>query len=218
LFRGVQFFYLIPLAEQQHAYKDLPDEELMKLVVMRDRVAFGEVYDRYSDRLLRYFYRMLWQNRELAEDLVQDLFLKIIKKPESYDPSRPFRVWVFSVAANMCKNEYKKAEVRQVAASEIRYTSRTASDADELSDLVEYADFSTALEREVKILEPHHRDTFILRFRQGLSIKEISQVLECSEGTVKSRLFYATRKLAEKLESFRVDRKNEVPGKTMIRD
>lgn len=179
----------------------------MRLVVRHDRTAFGEVYDRYSDRLLRYFYRMLWQNRELAEDLVQDLFMKIIKKPESYDPTRPFKVWVFSVAANMCKNEYKKAEVRQVAAGLIRHTGRVASDADELSDRVEYADFSSALEREVEILEPHHRDTFILRFRQDLSIREISEVLECSEGTVKSRLFYATKKLAEKLEHFRLEGK-----------
>lgn len=192
------------MAADSSPYKDLSDEELMSLVLNGDRLAFGEVYDRYSDRLLRYFYRMLWQDRELAEDKVQDLFVKIIRKPEQYDPGRSFRVWIFSVAANMCKNEYKRAEVRSNAAGEIRYSNPSATSADQISDMVELADFHAALEHEVSLLEPHHRDSFTLRYKEELSIKEISQVLGCSEGTVKSRLFYAVRKLADKLERFRV--------------
>lgn len=175
----------------------------MKLLNQGDKGAFAEVYDRYADTLLRYFYRMLWQDREKAEDFVQDLFVKIIRKPESFDPSRPFRTWVFSVAMNMCKNEYKKAEIRKTAAAEIQYGSRSATRPDELLEQLEMSDFGKALEVAVQELEPHHRDTFILRYRQDLSMKEISQVMECSEGTVKSRLFYAVKKLAGKLEIFR---------------
>ena len=173
----------------------------MELVCQGDRSAFGEVYDRYSDALLRYFYRMLWQDRELSEDKVQDLFVKIIRKPEQYDPGRSFRAWLYSVAANMCKNEYKRAEVRRTAAVAIRATAPVSTPGEELTDNIDRSDFNAALEREVNALETIHRETFILRYRQDLSIREISQALGCSEGTVKSRLFYAARKLRERLKA-----------------
>jgi len=192
------------LATAQKGYADQSDEELMGLVLRGDRAAFSEVYDRYADMLLRYFYRMLWQDQEHAEDMVQDLFMKLIRKPELYDPGRSFRPWLFSVAANMCKNEYRKAEVRRGAAQEIRMGKELATGSDELTDRLELADFTLALKRAVEDLEPHYRETFILRYRQDLPMKEIAVVMECSEGTVKSRLFYATKKLAEKLERYRV--------------
>ncbi|MFO7721589.1 MAG: RNA polymerase sigma factor [Bacteroidales bacterium] len=192
------------MATAQKGYADQSDEELMGLVLRGDRMAFSEVYDRYADMLLRYFYRMLWQDQEHAEDMVQDLFMKLIRKPELYDPGRSFRPWLFSVAANMCKNEYRKAEVRRGAAQEIRMGKELATGSNELTDRLELADFTLALDRAVEELEPHHRETFILRYRQDLPMKEIAVAMECSEGTVKSRLFYATKKLAEKLERYRV--------------
>lgn len=182
-------------------YGDHSDERLMELVCQGDRDAFGEVYDRYSDALLRYFYRMLWQDRELSEDKVQDLFVKIIRKPEQYDPGRPFRAWLYSVAANMCKNEYKRVEVRRNAADTIRASAPTSTPGEEVIDSMDSSAFNVVLEREVNALEDHHREAFILRYRQELSIREISQALECSEGTVKSRLFYAARKLEERLKA-----------------
>jgi len=174
----------------------------MQMVLRGDRMAFSEVYDRYSDRLLHYFYRMLWQDRELAEDMVQDLFVKIIRKPELYDPSRPFRVWVYSVAANMCKNQYRKAEVRRDAATEIAALQSTTTPADAVTNEMEMAGFHAALDREVEGLEPHHRETFILRYRNDLPLKEIAEVMNCSEGTVKSRLFYATKKLGQRMKGY----------------
>jgi RNA polymerase sigma factor (sigma-70 family) len=190
------------LASQPQPYKDSPDEELMRMALRGDRMAFSEVYDRYSDRLLHYFYRMLWQDRELAEDMVQDLFVKIVRKPELYDPSRPFRVWVYSVAANMCKNQYRKAEVRRDAATEITALQSTTTPADTVTNEMEMAGFHAALDREVEGLEPHHRETFILRYRNDLPLKEIAEVMNCSEGTVKSRLFYATKKLGERMKGY----------------
>jgi RNA polymerase sigma-70 factor (ECF subfamily) len=73
------------------SYANIPDEELMQRLQQGDRNAFSAVYDRYAGMLLRYFAKMLWQNREKAEDFVQDLFLKIIRNPESYDPGKAFQ-------------------------------------------------------------------------------------------------------------------------------
>jgi len=75
----------------------LSDERLMELVVRGDERAFGALYDRYRRKLLTYFHRMLWQDRERAQDFMQDLFAKIAQRPESYDPARPFSTWLYSV-------------------------------------------------------------------------------------------------------------------------
>lgn len=176
----------------------------MKQVLQGDRAAFGLIYDRYSDRLLRYFFRMLWNNTELAEDMVQDLFIKIIKKPDSYDPARPFKTWMFSVAHNMIKNQYKHAEVRKIAAEEIKQNAEVKTGGGVVTDKLEYSDFHNALDQQLSLMEPHHRDTFVLRYRQGLSVREVGEIMECPEGTVKSRLFYAVKTLALKLNEYRI--------------
>jgi RNA polymerase sigma factor (sigma-70 family) len=188
------------LASVQKGYTELRDEELMERVLRGDRDAFSEIYDRYADIMLRYFYRMLWQDREHAEDMVQDLFVKMIRKPELYDPGRTFRPWLFSVAANMCKNEYRKAEVRRQAAQEIRAGGAMATSGDELALRMDRDEMLLALDRAIENLEPHHRETFILRYKHDLPLKEIAEVTGCSEGTVKSRLFYATKKLTLELK------------------
>ncbi len=200
---SVDIHYLNLLAAKIFAYKDQSDEELMTLLLQGNRNAFGEIYDRYSGKLLQYFYRMLWQDKEKAEDFMQDIFLKVIRKQEMYDPEKPFKTWLYCIAANMCKNEYKRTEIRRLAVHEIRYGSRTSTDPDAMTAQIELSDFDKALEKAVQELEPYHRDVFILRYRQDLSLKEIGEALDCNEGTVKSRLFYAIKKLAGKLEQFR---------------
>ena len=75
------------------------DERLMELVRKGDEPAFAALYDRYQGRLMSYFHRMLWKDRERAQDFVQELFTKLAQRPESYDPSRPFSTWLFSVSA-----------------------------------------------------------------------------------------------------------------------
>ena len=91
-------------------HKKMSDEELMQCISRGDKRAFDELYVRYAKSLLTYFMRMMWKDREKAEDFVHDLFAKIINKPELFDSTRSFKTWVFSVANNMCKNEYKKQE------------------------------------------------------------------------------------------------------------
>ena len=89
----------------------------MIMITDGNQAAFGELYDRYSRVMINYFYRMLWKDREKAEDFMHDLFTKIINKPKLYDPNRSFKTWIYSVANNMCKNEYRKQEVRKKTSS-----------------------------------------------------------------------------------------------------
>lgn len=177
------------------------DERLMELVRKGDEPAFAALYDRYQGRLMSYFHRMLWKDRERAQDFVQELFTKLAQRPESYDPSRPFSTWLFSVANNLCKNEYRREEVRRRAEPELRYNGQGVQEA-KGGDGVDRAAFRERLDAELDRLEPDHKATFVMRYHEDMAIKEIAGALGCSEGTVKSRLFYTLKKLAERLKEF----------------
>jgi len=109
---------------------------------------------------------------------------------------------MYSIANNMCKNEYRRMEVR-------RNTSNGLGDREDIKDrnalsdkLVDRELFNEKLDEELLELSDNHRTVFELRYREDLSIKEIAEILECSEGTIKSRLFYTIKKLSEKLQHY----------------
>lgn len=181
-------------------YERLGDERLMELVVRGDERAFAALYDRYHGRLLNYFHRMLWHDRERARDMLQDLFTKLANRPASYDPARPFQTWLFSVANNMCKNAYRHEAVVREAAMHLRH----GEDRVEASGGVEVdrQHFRDRLDEELDKLDPDHKATFVLRFHEEMPIKEIAATFGCSEGTVKSRIFYTLKKLAERMKEF----------------
>lgn len=183
-------------------YQSMTDEELMISTSKGDQRAFNELYDRYSSPLKGYFVRMLWKDQEKAEDFVHDIFAKIIRKPELFDPSRKFKTWVFSVANNMCKNEYKKQEVRKNTKKGLDGLYSLRDTSINVMSQVQDSQFKTEFEICLDALDIKHSEVFKLRHIDGLSIKEIAEVLGISDGTVKSRLFYATKYLAKSLKEF----------------
>ncbi len=181
--------------------KELSDERLMELVVRGDERAFAVLYDRYQRKLLSYFHRMLWQDRERAQDFLQDLFTKIAQRPQSYDAARPFSTWLYSVANNMCKNEYRRMATRKEAVPELRAMNGHAVEPAGGTEL-DRRQFASRLEAELDKLDPDQKATFVMRHQEDMAIKEIAAVFGISEGTVKSRLFYTLKKLAASLPEF----------------
>ncbi len=175
----------------------------MKFIQQRDAVAFDELYQRYSQRLLYYFYRMLGGDEDKAQDFLQDLFLKIVGKPEQFISKNNFASWIFAVAHNMCKNEYRRLSIRQVIGNNTNLDS--VPDGKEINLIEKQLDqkiFESQVFKELKKLNPDYQTTFLLRFQEHLSIKQISEILNCSEGTTKSRLFHTTKKLMKRLKAF----------------
>ncbi|MEN8928341.1 MAG: RNA polymerase sigma factor [Flavobacteriales bacterium] len=183
-------------------YKQHTDNELMQLIAERDSLAFSELYDRYNGMLVNYFYKMLWQDEEKAQDFMQDLFTKIVEKPESYDIKRSFKTWMFSVANNMCKNEYRKQAVRKNTSYDLDENYQIKDTAMDAMDSLQDTQFSEKLNVELAKLDEKQKSTFVMRYFQDMPIKEIAETLDCSEGTVKSRLFYTLKKLTVSLKDF----------------
>jgi RNA polymerase sigma-70 factor, ECF subfamily len=175
------------------------DEFLLALLAEGDQQAFNTLYHRYSGRMLYYFYRMLGNSNEKAQDFLQDLFVKLIDKADTFDTSRKFQTWIFSIAHNMCKNEYRSMDVRKSEPIDDAFylNEDLPPDFDEADNDLE--SFTRDLFEELDTFDEIHKTVFLLHYRENFSLKEISQILEISEGTVKSRLFYTRKRLSERL-------------------
>lgn len=182
-------------------FSNYSDEELMVALIQGEKSAFDEIYNRYSSKLFGYFMKLLWNNRERSEDLLQDLFTKVITQPHLFDTSRSFKTWIYTIASNLCKNEFKRNAVRSNTSNGLdnHYSLKSNED---VNKTVEDSMFKEALTNELQQLDEKHREAFVLRHIDGLSIKEMSEIIGINEGTVKSRLFYATKKLANELKMF----------------
>jgi RNA polymerase sigma-70 factor, ECF subfamily len=172
------------------------DSELMQLINSGDQSAFRLLYARYKDRMYYYFYRMLGNSSEQANDFLQELFMKIIEKSECYNPDYSFKTWMFSVANNMCKNEFRRLGLK-TEYQEYELTEKRHDFLNEPS--IELEIVVDKIFQTLDQLGEEHRSAFLLRYREGFSVKEIADSLDLPEGTVKSRLFNARKILAEKL-------------------
>lgn len=182
-------------------YESFSDEELMNFLSKGYKSAFDEIYLRYASLMKAYFFRLLWKDKEKAEDFVHDLFAKIITKPTSFDTSRSFKTWIYSVANNMVKNEYKKQSVRGPIHSDFTPEIHVLNEED-VNEATHYQEFGRELSIAMSNLDQKHRIVFEMRHHDGLSIKEIAEIIDEKEGTIKSRLFYATKQLAENLKEY----------------
>jgi RNA polymerase sigma-70 factor (ECF subfamily) len=180
-------------------YQKEEDEDLMRMISKGDQLAFDEIYNRYASKLSFYFARKLKHDKEKGEDFIHDLFAKLIDRPELFDPSKKFKTWIYSVANNMCINEYKKMAVRSNTTNGISQDLPVASHEKAVEEQVYESDFSNDLQNVLKDLDDKHSEVFVLRHVDGMSVKEVAEILEISTGTVKSRLFYATKKVAGQL-------------------
>jgi RNA polymerase sigma-70 factor (ECF subfamily) len=180
------------------------DEELMIYIIKGEALAFDEIYQRYSRRLLGYFIRMLNFDKELAEDALQDLFLKIAEAPEKFDSSRSFKTWVFSGASNSCKNYYRHKKIVSESATEIKHLGKEVNENSfiKMAAKMDAAQFRKMLEEVLNELPAEKKEAFILKYQEEKTITEIAYIQDCPEGSVKSRLHYTIKILEEKLKIF----------------
>jgi RNA polymerase sigma-70 factor (ECF subfamily) len=171
----------------------LSDEELMGLLAGGEQIAFDELYRRYATPLLNFFYRMLNHDRGRAEDLLHDLFLVLIEQPDRFDRSRRFSTWLYTIATNKLKNEYRSRQVRSIVVA-LDYNQDVAFQDDDNKEVL-----YSQLQIELEMMDPESQLLFRLRYNEEWSVKQIAGFIQCKEGTVKSRLHTLSRKLARKL-------------------
>jgi RNA polymerase sigma-70 factor (ECF subfamily) len=167
------------------------DAALVRLCLNGDEQAARELVERFQSMVFAVCVRMLGQ-REDAEDVTQDVFLRIFRALRSWDPTRPLQPWILAIAANRCRTALRQRPRDAVRSSvEIgRAVAGGLPDSRELSDELDLA---------VAALREEYRLCFVLFYQQELSCAEIASVLNRPEGTVKTWLHRARRELAERL-------------------
>lgn len=179
--------------------KKWSDEELMKLYQEKNQSkAITELYSRYAERLLRYFIKMFNGDEPKAQDFLQDLFMKVIERKHQFDTSKKFYTWIFTIASNMCKTSFRKPILQEVGDSETTLSNLS----DENMSSIDRIAFRKHLRSEIHRLEDHHKVVFILRHLENFSLQEIAEITETSVGTVKSRLYYGTKKISQELKKY----------------
>jgi RNA polymerase sigma-70 factor (ECF subfamily) len=179
------------------------DEELTAATLRGDRVALGLLVERHHGPVLGYLYRLTGGSRQLAEDLAQETFLALLNEGKviSYTPSRPFKPWLYAIATNLARDHFKSAAVRRSASEPEEALLAVSDAAPGPEELALAADEGSRIAAAVARLGEEYRVVLLLRFYQGLSLREIASVLRIPLGTVKSRLSVGTRRLRELLAS-----------------
>ncbi len=168
------------------------DEELALQIQRGNREALTLLLEHYHGPILGFLYRMTDGDRMLAEDLVQETFLRALKSIRQYLYPRPFKPWLYAIALNLVRDHYKQAEIRHVEA--MRDVFEPISD-DPPSDRLQATEEAKRVAAAVSELPIRQREAVILRYYQCLPLGEIAQVLHVPLGTVKSRISLGLKRL-----------------------
>jgi len=182
------------------------DAQMMLKVAAGDRRAFAILFDRYHTSVARFAFRFVG-DRERAEELTQDIFVKLYRNAKSYRPAAKFKTFLFRVAANHCLNEVRRGEYR------VAHTT-TSEREEEEGGGVELAgpegerpdqalaarEMERAVGEALKAMSERERAAFTMCRFEGMAYREIAEALEASEAAVKSLIHRATLAVAKKLE------------------
>jgi RNA polymerase sigma-70 factor, ECF subfamily len=167
-----------------------PDEALMAAYRGGDAGAFDTLYARHRVRLFRFVLRSI-KARALAEELYQEIWMRVIEARTSWTPKARFTTWLFTIAHNRLVDHWRKRGLTLIVLEGDELASASPDPADHAQARESIARFAAALEA----LPALQREVFLLHEEGGLSVSEIAAATGANEETAKSRLRYAMAKL-----------------------
>ena len=191
-------------ARPQMPLPELEDNQLVARFLDGERLAFPELVQRYQTRLLNFIYRTIG-DRDRAEDLVQETFIRVYRHLHRFDQSKKFSTWIYTIASNLSKNELRNRSRNPLV---LFQTIKKNWEADHRplqwedtsyrpDDLYRKRHLRDLVEKAIEQLPEHHRVVFVLREMEGKTYEEISEITSVNLGTVKSRLNRARNNFAQ---------------------
>ena len=200
---GARVFGTGEAREHRKKLHELGDSEVVQAFLDGDERAFGELVGRYDVRLVNFVYRTVG-DRERAQDLVQETFVRVYRHLERFDQTKKFSTWIYTIASNLAKNELRNRSRNPLV---LFQTIKKNWEADHRplewedtqfkpDDLFRKRFLKEKVEEAVAQLPEHHRIVFVLRELEGKTYEEIAEIADCNLGTVKSRLNRARNNFA----------------------
>lgn len=194
------------------------DEDLMERFRDGDVRAFEVLLERHERGVFHFAFRFT-RDRELANDLMQETFLRLVKNAKSYSRKARFTTWLYTIARNQCIDAARKARYRRTDSLDApvagdpdgRALSETiAGQSDGGFDRVDRVEMSRRIESAIAQLSDEQREVFLMREVMQLQFNEIAEIVGISENTVKSRMRYALENLRLRLADYAADVPNAV--------
>jgi RNA polymerase sigma-70 factor, ECF subfamily len=191
----------------------LTDHEVVVRAQKGSEKAYRELLDRYQRPVFSLIYRMV-RDREQAEDLTQETFVRVFNHIDRYDPAYKFSSWIFKIATNLTIDWMRKKEVPTVSIDGSRYA--TTSDEIEAStitveskdetpeELLIARELGDEIERAIGRLRPEYKTAILLRHVEDKPYEEIAQIMSLPLGTVKTYIHRGRKELQELLAHTRV--------------
>ncbi len=182
---------------------ELEDNRVVQRFLDGEERAFDELVHRYDKRLRNFVYRTTG-DRERAEDLVQETFVRVFRHIHRFDQTRKFSTWIYTIAGNLAKNELRNRSRNPLVLFQSLMKNREA-DSRPLEwedprtrpdDLYRKRFLREKVDEAVSLMPEHHRVVFVLRELHGKTYAEIAEITDCTPGTVKSRLNRARNRFA----------------------
>lgn len=191
--------------------RDEADETLMIMYQKGEVRAFEILLERHRKPVYNFILRYVG-SRELAEDLLQDTFLRVIKGAGNYQRKAKFTTWLYTIARNLCVDQSRRKKHRKHASLDQPMTRK--EDSSTLLEVLPGDDMPsdrkavsrqlhTTLHRAIAALPDDQREVFLMREFLSMPFKDIAEVVGVPENTVKSRMRYALEKLRLELEEYR---------------
>lgn len=192
--------------------KSLSDEEIMVRCALGSEAAFQILVSRYRSRIINLITRFVG-DQDRAEDIAQEVFIRVYRNRERYRKSGKFSTWIFTIAANLAKNEIRrKVRHRRVVSMDeerepgMSLAATLADDAPSPGQVLERRELEVLILNAIESLPERYRLALVLRDIEGLAYEEVSRVLGIPGGTVRSRINRARLMVKDRLDSLvRVD-------------
>ncbi len=183
--------------------RDDPHIQLMLAFQEGDEAAFQELFQIFKKPLLNFVFRFC-QDRRVAEELTQEVFIRVYRSAASYRPDAKFSTWVYRIATNICLNEMRSGKYQyersfygyEGDSSHVTLESTVADKTPNVDDRIEDEESSSTVRKAIAALPDKQRIALLLSVYEQIPYKEIGERLQCSEGAVKSIIHRA--KLAVK--------------------
>jgi RNA polymerase sigma-70 factor (ECF subfamily) len=192
--------------------RNLPDADLVSLAQEGREAAYRELIRRYERPVFSLIYRMV-RDRETAEDLAQDAFIKVLNHIDRYRPEFKLSSWLFKIANNVAIDHLRRRQIDTISmdgsphastAAEIEATQfEIAAQQETALEEMEAREIGSAIERAIAALRPEYRACIMLRHVEGRSYEEIAATLDLPLGTVKTYIHRARHQLREALDDTR---------------
>lgn len=192
----------------QKPYEEQSDEELMLGYADGDARAFEVLLRRHEKPVFNFIYRSVGR-KDIAEELLQDVFLRVIRNASSYQQSAKFTTWLYTIARNICIDRSRKKGGKELSLDQpvgdddkSTFLDHVVDGSSQMATDYDRDVFRQRLEQALAKLPDEQREVFVMREISDLKFREIAEILDIPVPTVKSRMRYALEALRGHLSEY----------------